>query len=244
MSVSEAYPLAVFRKTYFEECAELLDALQSHLDVLANGGGDNETLHAIFRAVHSIKGGAGAFGFNALVSFSHVFESLLDAMRDGRISASPEIVQLLLRASDALSDIVNAARQEQDLAGDFGADLVAAMEEALLGASNAAQVPSRSPATESVIDEECGRRSWRISFAPYSEMFQKANEPLLLVRQLRCLAKRSAATNCDRCCRACRRRLPRSCGGSRLRSDRTTAMLRAAPASCSGVPRAISVRRV
>jgi two-component system chemotaxis sensor kinase CheA len=60
MSVSEdnkAYPLAVFRKTYFEECAELLDALQSHLDVLANGGGDNETLHAIFRAVHSIKGG-------------------------------------------------------------------------------------------------------------------------------------------------------------------------------------------
>jgi two-component system, chemotaxis family, sensor kinase CheA len=75
MSVSEdnkAYPLAVFRKTYFEECAELLDALQSHLDVLANGAGDNETLQAIFRAVHSIKGGAGAFGFNALVSFSHV----------------------------------------------------------------------------------------------------------------------------------------------------------------------------
>ena len=58
----ETYPLAQFRKTYFEECAELLDALQSHLDQLANGAGDDETLHAIFRSVHSIKGGAGAFG--------------------------------------------------------------------------------------------------------------------------------------------------------------------------------------
>ena len=53
----KSYPLAEFRKTYFEECAELLDALAAHLDMLANGNGDNETLHAIFRAVHSIKGG-------------------------------------------------------------------------------------------------------------------------------------------------------------------------------------------
>lgn len=181
----KAYPLAEFRKTYFEECAELLDALQSHLDVLANGGGDNETLHAIFRAVHSIKGGAGAFGFNALVSFSHVFESLLDAMRDKKVSATSEVVQLLLRASDALSDIVTAARQERELAADFGTDLVAAMEEALDGAASPAPAASAPTAPAVAADEEQVRRSWRIRFIPHSEMLQNANEPLLLVRQLR-----------------------------------------------------------
>ncbi|WP_204320512.1 Hpt domain-containing protein, partial [Klebsiella pneumoniae] len=55
----EAYPLEQFRKTYFEECAELLDVLQANLELLAAGAGNDEALHAIFRAVHSIKGGAG-----------------------------------------------------------------------------------------------------------------------------------------------------------------------------------------
>jgi two-component system chemotaxis sensor kinase CheA len=173
----KAYPLAEFRKTYFEECAELLDALQSHLDVLANGGGDNETRRAIFRAGHSIKGGAGAFGFNALVSFSHVFESLLEAMRDGKVSATSEVVQRLLRTSDGLCDIVNAARQEQELAGDFGADLVAAMEEALHGAANPMPAPAHPAATVAASEEEGARRSWRIRLAPHAEMLQKANEP-------------------------------------------------------------------
>ena len=194
----KAYPLAEFRKTYFEECAELLDALQSHLDVLANGGGDNETLHAIFRAVHSIKGGAGAFGFNALVSFSHVFESLLDAMRDDKVLATSEVVQLLLRASDALADIVNAARQERELAADFGADLVAAMEEALHGAAREPPVASHPAATAADADEEHVRRSWRIRFIPHSEMLQNANEPLLLVRQLRRLGDVSIEADASR----------------------------------------------
>ena len=133
----EAYPLAQFRKTYFEECAELLDALQSNLELLSNGNEDDETLHAVFRSVHSIKGGAGAFGCTDLVTFSHAFESLLDALREHKIVATGEIRQLLLRASDALADIVNAARLEQALPKDFAADILSAMREALPGAADA-----------------------------------------------------------------------------------------------------------
>ena len=181
---AEGYPLAQFRKTYFEECAELLDALQSNLDLLSNGSGDDETLHAIFRAVHSIKGGAGAFGFNALVAFSHVFESLLDAMREQKISAAPDVTQMLLRASDALADIVNAARNEQPLAADFAAEIVAAMEEALLGAAEPPPANAQAkPVSESI--GLSGERRYRIAFTPHTEMLQKANEPLLLIRQLR-----------------------------------------------------------
>jgi two-component system chemotaxis sensor kinase CheA len=179
----EGYPLAQFRKTYFEECAELLDALQSNLELLSNGSGDDETLHAVFRSVHSIKGGAGAFGFSGLVAFSHVFESLLDAMREHKVCATPDVTQMLLRASDALADIVSAARNEQPLAADFAADIVTAMEEALLGAAEPL-APSAQPKPVSESAGLSGERRYRIEFTPHTEMLQKANEPLLLIRQL------------------------------------------------------------
>ena len=178
----DANPLAQFRQTYFEECAELLDALQSQLEQLSNGGGDEETLHAIFRCVHSIKGGAGAFGFAALVAFSHVLESLLDAMRDKKIAATTDVVALLLRASDALADIVSAARDDRTLPADFASDIALALEDLLLGVSD-------TPVIETTVAIEAlqpsGESRYRIAFTPHSEMLQKANEPLLLIRQLR-----------------------------------------------------------
>ena len=151
-SEGESYPLTQFRKTYFEECGELLDALQTNLDLLLNGTGDGDILNAIFRSVHSIKGGAGAFGFTALVAFSHVFESLLDAMREQKISATPDVMQMLLRASDALADIVGAARDEHQMATDFGADIIAVMEEALVGVSEsqAEAAPAHAVPTEGI----------------------------------------------------------------------------------------------
>ena len=180
-------PLAQFRQTYFEECAELLDALQSQLDLLSDGQGDEETLHAIFRCVHSIKGGAGAFGFTLLVGFSHVFESMLDAMREKQIATTGDVVALMLRASDALGDIVGAARDERKLPADFAADIIAALEELLLGAApDAGRDAHKAPDDRAAgrTDQAAGEVRYRIEFSPHSEMLQKANEPLLLIRQL------------------------------------------------------------
>ena len=183
-SEPEGYPLAQFRKTYFEECAELLEALQANLDVLSNGTGDEEILHAIFRSVHSVKGGAGAFGFARLVSFSHVFESLLDAMREHKVATTPDVVQILLRASDALTDIVDASRNDRPIPDAFAADIVVAMEEALHGSADHAPVQSTAAATIDTA-QASGEKRYEIVFTPHTEMLQKANEPLLLIRQLR-----------------------------------------------------------
>ncbi|WP_257170847.1 Hpt domain-containing protein, partial [Bradyrhizobium sp. SRS-191] len=183
-SEADSLPFEQFRKTYFEECAELLESLQANLDLMANGDRDSETLNAVFRSVHSIKGGAGAFSFSALIAFSHVFESLLDAMRDRRVAATPEITQLLMRASDALSDIVSAARTDNPLAANFGADIVAAMQAALPqgpGQPQSAQ-PVKAEADRPI---EAAKLRYSIAFTPHTEMFVKANEPLLLIRQLR-----------------------------------------------------------
>src|SRR5579862_730809 len=110
METPPVISLDKFKNTYFEECAELLDALNSHLTSIEEERTDGDTLHAIFRAVHSIKGGAGAFSFNRLVAFAHAFETLLDMVRDGRVAVTPDLIALFHRAADKLSDMVEAAR--------------------------------------------------------------------------------------------------------------------------------------
>ncbi len=93
-------------------------------------------------------------------------------------------MQILLRASDALADIVSAARDEQVLAAEFGADIVHSMEEALLGTTDPL-APNVQPKPASDGADVSGERRYRIAFTPHTEMLQKANEPLLLIRQLR-----------------------------------------------------------
>src|SRR5690606_7973841 len=83
---------------------------------------DADRLNAVFRAIHSIKGGAGAFGFSAMVGFAHAYETLLDYVRDGRVELTDEVVSLCIRANDIVADHVNAAQSGDDLPADYGAD--------------------------------------------------------------------------------------------------------------------------
>jgi two-component system chemotaxis sensor kinase CheA len=102
--------LEIIKGTFFQECEELLADLENGLLAMEAGSGDSETVNAVFRAVHSIKGGAGAFGFEALVRFAHVFETLMDAVRSNKIPSTQSLAVDLLRAADILADHVNAAQ--------------------------------------------------------------------------------------------------------------------------------------
>src|SRR5690606_27654932 len=97
---------------FFQECEELLTDLESGLLAMEGGDKDAETINAVFRAVHSIKGGAGAFGLEELIRFAHVFETALDQIRSGVIEPTDEVVKILLRANDVLADHVQAARSD------------------------------------------------------------------------------------------------------------------------------------
>ena len=96
------------RNLFFQECDEQLVELENGLGELQAGGGDDETINAVFRAVHSIKGGAGAFDLGEIVHFAHVFENTLDLVRTGRLSPHPALLALMLRATDILADLVAA----------------------------------------------------------------------------------------------------------------------------------------
>ena len=105
---------ASIRDMFFEESEELLEALAEGLAKMNSGTHDDETVNAVFRAVHSIKGGAGAFKLTALVSFAHRFETVLDEMRGHRIPLNPANLQTLQRSADHLTDLVEDARTETD----------------------------------------------------------------------------------------------------------------------------------
>jgi len=130
-------PMAAIKQTFFQECEEQLGELETGLLAIQDGDSDPETVNAVFRAVHSIKGGAGAFNLDDLVHFAHAFESVLDHLRAGRLAATAELVKLMLRAADMLSDVVRAARD------DTGTD---AERREVLPMSSAQLIPMRTAA--------------------------------------------------------------------------------------------------
>ena len=103
---------------FFEECAEGLTAAEQGLSAMQAGDVSAGTIAAVFRAVHSIKGGAGAFGHVALTAFAHKFENLLDEVRAGRIDPTPATVGVMLSALDILSDHVGASQGTVPLPDD------------------------------------------------------------------------------------------------------------------------------
>ena len=116
------------KQTFFEECNEALQQIEAGLTEIREGHTSDDTVNAVFRAVHSVKGGAGIFGFEALVGFAHVFETLLDGIRRGSLTATPETMDVLLSASDVLSDLVQMSQAGEAVPSGFGSECRTALE--------------------------------------------------------------------------------------------------------------------
>jgi two-component system, chemotaxis family, sensor kinase CheA len=185
-------PLAELRPIFFQECEELLATAEDNLMALDQGNRDPETLNSLFRAIHSIKGGAGAFGFDRMVGFAHVFESLLDLLRSGKLEPTTEIVKLLLRARDMIADIVSAAQNNTDLPPGHEAEIatqlaatanVAVPTSVSASAARATETLFAAPSAEPAVPIPTMHR-YRISFVPKPDLFRRANEPLFLLQEL------------------------------------------------------------
>ncbi|MDR3373074.1 MAG: chemotaxis protein CheA [Ancalomicrobiaceae bacterium] len=186
-----------FRATFFEECAELIADMEARLAGVATHVVDAEELNAIFRAVHSIKAGAGAFGLKRLVGFSHGFEALLDCLRSGRLVQDDRISHVLVRGGDVLAALVDEAQGRGELAANFGSDVSEEMLALLDDGSCAAQDAVRPTPAVAQPDTVAapGLTHYRIRFRPLAELFRHANEPLLLIREMKRIG--TLATCCD-----------------------------------------------
>ena len=191
------------KATFFQECDELLADLEAKLMLLEQGQTDLETINAVFRAVHSVKGGAGAFGLEALVRFAHVFETLMDELRAGRKPCDAITIKTLLRASDVLADHIQAAQGLIPPVDEArSAALVAEMQVLTHGGEAPVEVEEDEDdfgftpmAFDMALDEpaplpiadlgaDAPSVGWRIVFKPMGRMYVNANETSLLLREL------------------------------------------------------------
>jgi two-component system chemotaxis sensor kinase CheA len=181
-------PMAAIRDVFFQECEEQLAELETGLLRMEDGADDPDTVNAVFRAVHSIKGGAGIFSLDALVRFAHVFETSLDGVRSKRIGVTPAVMKLLLRAADALADHVRAGREggvaepgkTAALVAEFGV-LNAGPSAAKPAAPSEASTPAVAPPAPAAV---AAGRVWNIEFTPLASLYAKGNEAALLLREL------------------------------------------------------------
>lgn len=195
-----------FKATYFDECSELLLELEEQFLAIQDGDRNADRLNAVFRAIHSIKGGGGAFGFDALVRFAHSFETLLDYVRDGRVELTEEVTALCIRSIDIVADFVNAAQTGVALPDNYGAAEKASFDalargELMDSAESAVREEEEidefdidftpvavnldaSVPLSSVPPSPDGALRWQIVFTPFSTLYERANDPLLLFREL------------------------------------------------------------
>ncbi len=137
------------KEIFFQECEEQLAELESGLLKMNDGDRDPETVNAVFRAVHSIKGGAGAFGLDDLVAFAHVFETTLDCVRSNKLEPGPEVMKVMLKSADVLADLVTASRDGGSVDESRSSGLVKELEALANGempAPSAAPVAAAKPA--------------------------------------------------------------------------------------------------
>ena len=153
-----------FHSVFFDESDEHLDDMEQLLMSLDIESPDPEELNSIFRAAHSIKGGSGIFGFDALMNLTHVMENLLDKARNNELSITAEIVNVLLETLDVLKDTLNAYRDETPVPEDSIAQRIKILNEVINGQiTDTASDPSRAPSVqnentqnESVQDDSFG----------------------------------------------------------------------------------------
>ena len=185
-------PLAVIKITFFQECEEQLSELESGLIVMENGLADIETINAVFRAVHSMKGGAGIFGLDTLVRYTHIFETALDKVRSGTLSVTPSVIAVFLRAADLLADLVRATRENSDvdeariiaLSLDFDR-----INNTDLKTNTTTTASHEDMSSADSVDKKNSWREWNVTFTPYPALYAKANEATLLLREIRRLGE-------------------------------------------------------
>ncbi len=200
--------MSQFHQVFFEECFEGLEAMESGLLTLDMGDIDSEIINTIFRGAHSIKGGSGTFGFTVVAEYTHIMETLLDEMRDGRRKVTQPAVAVLLESVDCLREMLTAIQNDQDVNNDSVAKHKKALEIVLNGSFSDEEVVTPELeivredanvdiAPEIIVEEsfQTDEQGWKIAFCPYLDLLKTGNDPVRLFRELNELGELTTTVN-------------------------------------------------
>jgi two-component system chemotaxis sensor kinase CheA len=188
--------MAEIAKVFFQECREGLDVMEAGLLSL-DASADLENINTIFRAAHSIKGGAATFGFSAVAEFTHGVETLLDEMRNAVRPVTDDAIQVLLKSCDCLREMMQATEAETELDQAKVAGLNQDINRILAdhdgpAARAAVQAVAAEPAPPVPTGEIIG---WQILFEPVVDLLRLRNEPTRMFAELQRLGNFVARAN-------------------------------------------------
>ncbi|MFA8444060.1 chemotaxis protein CheA [Yoonia sp.] len=168
---------------FFEECEDLLVALSDGLADMREGLADDETLNAVFRSVHSIKGAAGAFSLEDVVGFAHIFETVLDDVRSKKLATDEALLRVLQRAGDILANLIDAARDNLPADRDQ-VDPVLRELESFLSTDDLVEEEFVFEALTLSFDTPDSGTDFEVSFHPSAEFYAAGNDPALFISAL------------------------------------------------------------
>ncbi len=174
--------LSQFIATFLEESYEGLEVMESSL--LDMDSADEETINTIFRAAHSIKGGAGTFGFNEVADFTHRVETLLDEMRSGKQAVTGPLVNLLLESVDCIKALLESVQGGADADPDMLASVQKGLEAALGENSEASEAEPALDVLAEIIDVAEQPSGWLVEFQPHQDLLQQGHEPAFMFEAL------------------------------------------------------------
>jgi two-component system, chemotaxis family, sensor kinase CheA len=178
-------------QTYIAESRDLLQTLEDLLLQAEQGAADAEGINAMFRAVHTVKGSAGLFGFDAIVAFTHLVENAMDQARDDQLALEGELIALLLECRDHIGTLVT---QVAEARGQPSPE-AAAVGEALLARLRAIlNTPAAGPAREAIVAAEAtvekldgtavASEAWHISLRFGRNVFRNGMDPMSFILYL------------------------------------------------------------
>mgnify|MGYP001395829582 CR=1 FL=1 len=176
---------AQFQDAFFDEVAEHLAVVEEGLLELEQHPQDRDLLNKIFRSAHSIKGGAGMFGFSAVAQFTHKMETLLDLLRNGRKTVSPPIADLLLKSTDCLRTLIDSIKT----GAAVNDEVVQQLTTELTAESASGPQPSSGPSTETKSAQpqdsvSLEQQVYLINWTPPDWLFQRGLDPFQVMRDL------------------------------------------------------------
>ena len=189
-----------FRSSFFEECEELLEMTQDGLDAMADDPHDAEAVNSVFRAVHSIKGGAGAFGLEAVVDFAHKFETAMDAIRSGEADLTDDMLDLFRMCGDNLSDLVANARNGDNSPLEASGQLEERLLEITGDLDEEGDAPEFNPVTLDLdadpTDSDMAA-TYTVTFRAKADLFAAGNDPAALFAALRRIGEVTVEASLD-----------------------------------------------
>jgi two-component system, chemotaxis family, sensor kinase CheA len=189
--------MAEIAKVFFQECREGLDVMEAGLLSL-DAGADLENINTIFRAAHSIKGGAATFGFSAVAAFTHGVETLLDEMRNGKRPVTDDAIQVLLKSCDCLREMTESTEAEKALDETKIAAVNHEITRILAGAAPAPPAPAAKSAIGSTGALQSAVAGWSILFEPVIDLLRLRNEPTRMFAELQRLGEFRAQADLSR----------------------------------------------